>query len=226
MNRDAPVDTDIVLVGGGHAHVHVVKAFAERPLPGVRVTLVTRDLETPYSGMLPGVIAGLYAPEEAHIDLVRLAAVCGTRLVHAEAVGIDRAAKRLRLAGRPPIAYDILSIDVGITPDLASIVGAAEHGIAVKPIGAFLAKFEALRAQCRDGAVRRIAMIGGGAGGVELLLSLRARLCADAAQDGRMPGLSFALVTGEELLATHNARVRRAFRDRLTAANMSGSLAT
>jgi selenide,water dikinase len=220
MNRNTDITTDIVLLGGGHAHVHVVKAFAERPLPGVRVTLVTRDLETPYSGMLPGVIAGLYAPEEAHIDLVRLAAVCGTRLVHAEAIGIDRAAKRVRLAGRPPIAYDILSIDVGITPDLASIVGAAEHGIAVKPIGEFLPKFEALRAQCRDGAVRRVAVIGGGAGGVELLLSLQARLCADAADDGRTPDLSFALVTGEELLATHNERVRRAFRDRLAAAHV------
>src|ERR1700674_5804831 len=109
MNRDVPVDTDIVLVGGGHAHVHVLKSFGERPLPSVRVTLVARELETPYSGMLPGVIAGLYAAEEAHIDLMRLAAVTGTRLIHAETIGLDRAARRGLLAGRPPIAYDILS---------------------------------------------------------------------------------------------------------------------
>ena len=163
MNRDAQVSTDILLLGGGHAHVHVITALAKRPLPGVRVTLITRDLETPYSGMLPGVVAGLYAPEEAHIDLVRLAAVTGTRLIHADATGLDRRAKRVLLAARPPVAYDILSIDVGITPDLASIPGAAEHGIAVKPIGTFLAKLEHLRARCSAGAVRHVTVIGGGA---------------------------------------------------------------
>jgi selenide, water dikinase len=220
VNRGGHVSTDIVLLGGGHAHVHVVKAFAERPLPGVRVTLLTRDLETPYSGMLPGVVAGLYAPEAGHIDLVRLAAVTGTRLIHAEATGLDRVAKRVLLADRPPIAYDILSIDVGITPDLASVAGAAERGIAVKPIGAFLAKLEHLRARCSAGEVRRIAMIGGGAGGVELVLSLRKRLCADAARDHRDLGISFALVTSEALLPTHNVRVRRAFREHLAAAGI------
>jgi selenide, water dikinase len=220
MTPSAPVSTDIVLLGGGHAHAHVIRAFARRPLPGVRVTLVTRDLETPYSGMLPGVIAGFYAHDEAHIDLTRLAAVTGTRLIHAEAIGLDPAAKHVMMAGRPPIAYDILSIDIGITPDLASIAGAAEHGIAVKPIGAFLAKFEELRARCRAGIVRRIAVIGGGAGGVELLLALSTRLRADAAQEGRSRDLSFTLVTGEALLPTHNERVRRAFHKHLAAAGV------
>jgi len=79
---------DIVLVGGGHAHVHVLKVLAAERV--ARVTLITRDLATPYSGMLPGVVAGLYAANEAHIDLVRLAAKTGARLVHAEAVGLDR----------------------------------------------------------------------------------------------------------------------------------------
>jgi selenide, water dikinase len=220
VNRDVEVVTDILLLGGGHAHVHVIKAFAERPLPGVRVTLITRDLETPYSGMLPGVVAGLYAPEEAHIDLVRLAAVTGTRLIHAEAIGLDRGAKRVLLAGRPPIAYDILSIDVGITPDLASIPGAAEHGVAVKPIGTFLARLELLRAGCSTGTVRHITVIGGGAAGVELVLSLRTRLYADALRNGRNPDISFTLMTDKALLASHNARVQRAFRKHLAAAGV------
>ena len=220
MNRDVEVLTDILLLGGGHAHVHVIKAFAKRPVRGVRVTLITRDLETPYSGMLPGVVAGLYAPEEAHIDLVRLAAVTGTRLIHAEAIGIDRGAKRVLLAGRPPVAYDILSIDVGITPDLASIPGAAEHGIAVKPIGTFLARLEHLRARCSAGAVRHITVIGGGAAGVELVLSLRTRLSADAVRDGRDPHISFTLATDGVLLAAHNVRVQRAFRKHLAAAGV------
>jgi selenide,water dikinase len=208
--QSAPVRTDIVLVGGGHAHVHVLTAFAMRPEPGVRLTLIARDLETPYSGMLPGLIAGLYTRDEAHIDLARLAAATGARLIHAEAVGLDRANKRVLLEGRPPVAYDLVSLDVGITPALATIAGAVEHGIAVKPIGSFLAKFDALLARCRapDGP-RRIAVIGGGAGGVELLLSVRSRLRAELGPDA---GFAFALSTDGEILQGHNARVRGIFR--------------
>src|SRR5882757_4870976 len=134
MTPSAHAGTDIVLVGGGHAHVHVLAAFAMRPEPGVRLTLISRDLATPYSGMLPGVVAGLYTVEQAHIDLIRLSTTTGARLIHAEAIGIDRINKRVELAGQPPVPYDILSVDVGITPALRTIAGAAEHGIAVKPI--------------------------------------------------------------------------------------------
>src|SRR5262245_44200342 len=211
---NSPVQTEIVLVGGGHAHVHVLTAFAMRPEPGARITLITSDLTTPYSGMLPGVIAGLYAPAEAHIDLMRLAAATGTRLIHATARSLDRANKRVMFADRPPIAYDLLSLDVGITPALGSIVGADTHAIAVKPIGSFLAKLDQLLARCRapDGP-RRIAVIGGGAGGVELMLSIRTRLFADArAHTWDASNLSFVLVTDGELLATHHPRVRGAFR--------------
>src|SRR5258707_11642510 len=88
-------------------------------------------------------------------------AVTEPRLIHAEAIGLDRAAKRVLLAARPPIAYDILSIDVGITPDLTSIAGAAEHGVADKPIRTFLTKFEHLRAPCHLLQVRRNTVIGG-----------------------------------------------------------------
>jgi selenide,water dikinase len=210
MQSRGPVRSDIVLVGGGHAHVHVLTAFAMRPEPGVRLTLITRDLKTPYSGMLPGSIAGLYTRDEIHIDLLRLAAATGARLIHAEAVGLDRENKRVLLESRPPLSYDLVSLDVGIAPALATIDGAAEHGIAVKPIGSFLAKFDTLLARCRaPGGPRRIAVIGGGAGGVELLLSVRSRLLADV---GPEAGFSFALATAGDILESHSARVRRIFR--------------
>lgn len=202
---------EIVLAGGGHAHVHVLTAFAKRPEPNVRLTLVTRDLATPYSGMLPGVIAGLYTVEEAHIDLVRLTAATGVRLVHAEVIGLDREHKQLVLAGSPPLTYDIVSFDVGIVPALAQIEGAEKHTIAVKPIGSFLSKFTDLLDRCRRAeGPRSIVVIGGGAGGVELLLSVRTRLLKEAPAEAA--NLSFALVTDGEILATHNTRVRNAFR--------------
>src|SRR6202140_3211910 len=89
MQTSGPVETDIVLLGAGHAHVEVLRRFAMRPEPGVRLTLIGREPETPYSGMLPGLIRGDYTHQEAHIDLAPLAALANARLVLAEATAFD-----------------------------------------------------------------------------------------------------------------------------------------
>src|SRR5215472_10301939 len=109
MQQPVAIAQDLVLVGGGHAHVHVLKSFGMRPMAGVRVTLIARDVETPYSGMLPGWIAGHYRFEECHIDLGRLARFAGARLIHDEAIGIDRAQNRILCRAHPPIRWDFLS---------------------------------------------------------------------------------------------------------------------
>ncbi len=101
MQQRGAINQDLVLVGGGHAHVHVLKSFGMRPLPGVRVTLISRDVETPYSGMLPGYVAGHYTFEECHIDLGRLARFAGARLIRDEAIGLDRG-QALCPVPRPP----------------------------------------------------------------------------------------------------------------------------
>ena len=87
--------------------------------------------------MLPGYVAGLYGFAECHIDLVRLARFAGARLIHDEAVGLDRAARQVLCRAHPPIRYDIVSLDIGSTPRSDDVPGAAEHTVAVKPIDRF-----------------------------------------------------------------------------------------
>jgi len=206
MQPLAPIDREIVLVGGGHAHVHVLKRFGMRKLPGVRLTLVTRDVETPYSGMLPGYVAGHYRFDECHIDLMRLARFAGARLVHDEAISLDRERREILCRDHPPIRYDLLSLDIGITPHRDAIPGAAEHTIAVKPIDRFAQRWEKLIERAQQLSRLRLAVVGGGAGGVELALAVRHRLAALLKAPPEV-----TLVTREVLLPSHHKRVRAKF---------------
>ncbi len=201
-----PIVQDLVLVGGGHAHVHVLKRFGMRPAPGVRLTLIARDVETPYSGMLPGYVAGHYGLDECHIDLMRLARFAGARLIHDEAVGLDRVRREVLCGAHPPIRYDIVSLDIGITPRRDTIPGAAEHTVAVKPIDRFAERWERLLERARSRDRLRLAIVGGGAGGVELALAARHRLAATMFAPPQI-----TLVTRDGLLPSHNARVRAKF---------------
>ena len=122
MQSYGPIETDILLLGAGHAHVEVLRRFAMKPEPGVRLTLVGREPETPYSGMLPGLIRGDYTTDQAHIDLAPLAAAAGARLIIGEAVA--------RIANKHPdipwremrglrnrIAHSYIDVGLGIVWD-------------------------------------------------------------------------------------------------------------
>jgi len=178
MGSVAAASAELVLVGGGHAHVHVLKAFGMRPLPGLRVTLVSREAETPYSGMLPGLVAGACTIDQAHIDLRRMAGRTGVRFVQAAITGIDRANRRVLFADRPPLPYTLLSLNTGAEPPLAGIPGAVDHAIPVKPVNRFLAGWARFAGMERS-APPHVVVVGGGAAGVELALALRARMAAD-----------------------------------------------
>ncbi|MCA1771027.1 MAG: selenide, water dikinase SelD [Halomonas sp.] len=214
-----PVLRDIVLVGGGHTHVGVLKRFAMKPEPGVRLTVICRDTHTPYSGMLPGYIAGHYAYDDVHIDLRRLAEYAGARFFSDEVVGIDHEGQRVLCRSRPPVPYDQLSINIGSTPRVNAVSGAGDHAVPVKPIHRFNDRWMTLLERLthpRTGhhpGQTRVAVVGGGAGGVELLLAMQYRLRRELLAMDRDPEeLNFALFTrGEQILPTHNPRVRRHF---------------
>ena len=203
-----------MLVGGGHSHVGVLKRFGMHPVPGVRLTVICRDTHTPYSGMLPGYIAGHYSYDDVHIDLRRLAAFAGARFYRDEAIALDRAGKKVLCRSRPPVPYDLLSINIGSTPMLANVAGAAEHAIPVKPIHAFNQRWLALLERVvRHPGAMNIAVVGAGAGGVELTLAMQYRLRNELRAAGRDPqDLHFHLLdSGSAILPTHNGAVRDAF---------------
>jgi selenide,water dikinase len=205
MHPSRPVETDIVLLGAGHAHVEVLRRFAIRPEPGVRLTLIGREPETPYSGMLPGLIRSEYTHQQAHIDLAPLAALANARLILAEATVIDPDTRTVTMPGRPDIPFDLLSIDVGGIPAMPD-----GGGVAVKPIGGFLDRLHRLEADLPPGA--RIAVVGGGPGGVELVLALAARFAGQ---------LRLVLVTATpEPLAAAPAVARRAVRQAMVDADV------
>ena len=214
QTSDSPILRDIVLVGGGHSHAVLLRNFGMQQMPGVRLTLICTDTQTPYSGMLPGYVAGHYDYDQVHIDLGRLCAFAGARMYRAEVTGIDRAARKVLCRDRPPVPYDRLSINIGSTPQAAAVPGAITHAIPVKPIHDFNLRWLALLERVRNhpGATR-IAVVGGGAGGVELLLAMQYRLRNELRAMDRDPGqLDFHLLTaGATILPTHNAGVQRRF---------------
>ena len=215
----SPVLKDLVLVGGGHSHVAVLKRFGMKPLAGVRVTLISREPHAPYSGMLPGLIAGHYTFDEAHIDLGPLARFASARFLKEEVVGLDPLEKRILCADRPPVAYDVLSVNTGSAPGMRSVPGADGSVVPVKPIDRFFARWTRLRSRIASGSgPLEIGVVGGGAGGVELALAVRHGLIRAAeATGGSTDGLTLKLFTEtREVLPAYGRRVRSKF-DRILA---------
>ncbi len=197
---------DLLLVGGGHTHALALRMLSMRPPPGLRMTLVSDTGFAPYSGMLPGLVAGHYAFEDTHIDLRRFCGARGIRFVEAEVTGIEPDTGQVLLAGRPPLEYDLLSINIGAQPELDSVPGAREYAVPVKPVSSFYQRWQALEERLSGGSAQgeRILLVGGGAGSLELALAIRHRLG---------PGPEIGLLCGESLLPGYNrgaiATVRR-----------------
>ncbi len=180
----------IVLLGGGHAHVHVLRDLAREPIPGAELTLVTPFTRQMYSGMVPGLVAGRYTAEQCVIPLLPLAAAARVPLLETQAVALDASARTLQLANGEVIGWDILSLDTGSVMDRDRIPGAREQGLFVRPIEHFVRQLDPLAALAQD-RVLDVVVIGGGAAGVELAMALQQRLAGQGDERARV-----ALVTG------------------------------
>jgi selenide, water dikinase len=172
MQMPLPLTRDLVLIGGGHSHALVARMWGMKPLAGTRLTLINPAPTAPYSGMLPGHIAGHYSREALDIDLVKLARFAGARLVLGAATAIDPVAKTVTVTGHGEIGYDVASINVGIHTEMPAIPGFAEHALGAKPLDTYTGRWRDFLAAAKAGRVApEVAVIGAGVAGVELALA-------------------------------------------------------
>ena len=195
----------ILLIGGGHSHVEVLRRFALTPDPMVELALVSPEYSMCYSGMLPGLVAGHYSTRETHIDLAPLAMWAGARYLPDRVTGLDLYTRTARLGSGDREPFDIVSLDIGSTPEM-SPPGASALALPVKPVSAFLAAWTQMQTEAVTGGVRHIAVVGGGAGGVEILLAMQHRLSTVMHADAPR----FALITDQPTLLPSHAPVVRA----------------
>ncbi|SFE99536.1 FAD-dependent oxidoreductase [Nitrosomonas sp. Nm166] len=204
-----PHKKEICLIGGGHSHITAIKKLKRRPLPGVRVTLISNEALTPYSGMLPGLIAGHYTFEDCHIDLQKLCRWANVRFIRSEVQRIDPVAKKIYCHGYSHQYYDLLSIDIGSQPALYDIKGAIAYGCSIKPINQFLQDWQQwLKTASVSNCSKRVVVIGSGAAGIEILLAMHYKLCNTTSIQA-----DFTLIgASQNILNSYNKRVQAFFK--------------
>jgi pyridine nucleotide-disulfide oxidoreductase family protein len=203
----------LVLLGGGHAHLHVLKALGAQTMASAHVTLVSPFPRQMYSGMVPGLVAGHYGLDDVSVALAPLAAAAKVEFLETSATAIDANAKTVALLSGDTLAYDVLSLDTGPVMSRDAIPGARQHALFVRPIEHFNRLWTALFDLAQTRALD-VVVVGGGAAGVELVMALHHRLCTVEKTGARL-----SLVTGGTApMPSHSvkvqARVKQALRRR------------
>ncbi|MBM3264971.1 MAG: selenide, water dikinase SelD, partial [candidate division Zixibacteria bacterium] len=210
--RNTVFERELVLIGGGHAHVQVVKKIGMGlSLPGVRVTLIADRPVAWYSGMLPGCLAGLYTPDEIGVELRPLARWAGVRFVQATVSGIDPYLRQVVFDDRPSIGYDVLSLNIGSQTRGMDLPGVRAFAIPTRPLGTLLEKLSIFESDFVPGdGPPQVVVTGAGAAGVELAIAMRLRW------QKRFGPVSVLLADAHpDVLMSHALNVRRMVRQRL-----------
>ena len=215
--RSGSAPKRLLLLGAGHAHLAVLEALARKRGLAAEITLVSPSREVIYSGMLPGFVAGHYGLTQCVIELDALLKRGHVNFMQGSAVAVDPASQSVTIAGpdgERKLDYDVLSIDTGASmePEQMDLLipGSKQHALFVRPISTFAAGWQQLCATAAE-RVMRIAVVGAGAGGVELALAIRHRL----------PTCELALFSGgRDPVPHHVRRVQRRVTEALARAGV------
>ena len=209
-NEQNRIANDLVLIGGGHSHLILIMQFSKKTIQGTRITLISDEMDIPYSGMIPGFIEGTYSWRESHIDLYKLTQRLNIRFINSKVVKISSKNKEVHFHDRPAIKFDVLSINSGIQSNYNNIKGAKKYCVPVKPISRLANNFFS---EIKD--TNAIAFIGGGAGAVELALALRKRYIIDK------PHLKITIITGKNgLLSSFPKQTKQTSKNALNDASI------
>lgn len=215
----------IILAGGGHAHVQILQAWRTSPVPNTELTLISPHALAPYSGMVPGWLAGRYRYEEIVIDLPALCARAGVHWMSASIDRLDPDRQELHLDSQRTLRYDWLSLNTGSTlhpPQIAS------HAcmLAMRPLSELRRGYEAVLEHWLthpDSRPLRLAAVGGGAAGFESVLAVLHRL-RHLRPDRRVTGRM--IHRGDTLLPGHSPQAQRLARRALDRAGVHLQLNT
>lgn len=200
----------LVLLGGGHSHVEVIRRFGLNPQTDLSISLISPGRFTPYSGMLPGLVAGHYEFHDCHIDLQALTQFARIDFITEKAAQLDLNNNIVLSDTGQRYPFDLLSIDIGSTPD-CSMPGAKQYAAPVKPVEALLSAWQQEIEQLKARHGGSVAVVGGGAGGVEILLAMHYRVQRALAEQAE--NVSFHLLTdAADILPRFPRRVREVFK--------------
>lgn len=195
----------LLLAGGGHAHLHVLRSLVTQPWPDIEVILVSPHPRQIYSGMLPGWIAGHYRIDQCAADLKSLAQAARVRFIQDSVTGVDAARRIVHTTHSGDQGYDVLTLDTGALVDVSSLAATGARLLPIRPLEAFVVGWQRQLDEFMAAGKARMAVVGAGAAGVELALATRYRLTqllgADRAE--------VFLIEGSGLLPGHGERVVR-----------------
>ena len=193
----------LVLAGGGHAHLHVLKALAARPWPGVEVTLISPYARQIYSGMLPGWMAGHYRLDQCAAALEPLLKAAKVRFIQDHVNGLHAGRRVVHTQHAGDIAYDALSLDTGALVDTARLAATGARLQAIRPIESFVVDWMQQIDLFKKIGKASLAVVGGGAAGVELALAARYRLNLELGANK----VRVILIAGSGLLPGHGLNI-------------------
>ena len=169
------ITKQLVLIGGGHANVQVLKKLCKNNIKGLHTILISEHFEATYSGMTPGFIHEDFSKEEISIDLQRLCFNAGATFIRDKVTKLDSNNNELQLQNLPPINYDLLSINTGSISNTKEInIENTSKCFFVKPISSLVKNLSEID-QILKNNKNKVVIIGGGVASYELAFSLKRR---------------------------------------------------